>query len=349
MTRCEGTTGTGVLHESEVAQVRAGTELVVSCGVAVIHEYPRILIDELEDTGTLDSLGGLLERRCRLRPLAAQRFAGTCGEVTSGDLADATLALVLIEAVIEGVALVVDDVHIDGGRAAVVEIDGLAIEVGEVVVGVTVEVFIEGDSVAAACTQREVDHEALCLVVPNGLGCPDADDLLEHRAAILIREVHGRVSPMNEIGGFHHDDASVGIPSFSTAHVGVDHVEHAVGASQDVRIAHAALQGNGVGSHDSPSVVEGCEIIAVVGDGIVEILVVVGREIDKEIVLIGLVLVERDDEIARQACLALQDCGSERDVALLSLRKFQDASLVGNPLGFGRLPEYHGAVLGNGR
>ena len=205
MTRREGPAGTRVLHEGEVLKVGTGAELIVAVGVAVVHEHPRILVDELEHTCTLYGLSGLLERAGRRRPLAAQRLSGTSGEITCGDLADATLALVLIEAVVEGVRLVVDDVHVDGGRAAVVEVGGLAIEVGEVGIGIAVVVLIVRNAVASLRAQREINHEALCLVVPDGLGCPDADDLLEQRAAILRREMNRGVLPMDKVGRFHHD------------------------------------------------------------------------------------------------------------------------------------------------
>ena len=111
-------------------------------------------------------------------------------------------------------------------------------------------------------------------------------------------------------------------------------------------VAHATLQRNGVGSNDALAVVERCEVIAVVGDGVVEVLVVVGGEVDKEVVLIRFALVERNGEVARDAGLTLQDGCRERDGALLALGEFQDAPFIGDILGIGRLPEHDGTVFG---
>ena len=316
----EDAAGGGVLHGGEVLEVGAGTELVVAAGIAVVHQNPGVLVDELEDAGALDGHVGLLECARGSRPLAAERLAGTSRQVAGRDLADAALALVLVEAVIERVGLVVDDVHVDGGRAAVVEIDGLTLEVGEVGVGIAVEVLVVGDALVAG-EQREIDHELACLGVPDGLGSPDAGDLLEHGAAILRGEVDGGVLPVDEVAGLHEHEAAVAGPSLGRAHVGVDHIEHAVGAAQDVGIAHAALQGDGVGLDDGLAAVDGGEVVAVVGEGVVEVLVVVGGEIDEEIVGVGLALVERDCEIARLTGFSLDDGSRERDGAFLALRK----------------------------
>ena len=110
-------------------------------------------------------------------------------------------------------------------------------------------------------------------------------------------------------------------------------------------IANATLQRNGVGSNDALAVVERCEVIAVVGNGVVEVLVVVGGEVDEEIVLIRFALVERDGEVASDAGLSLQDGCRKGDGALLPLGEFQNAPLISDPLGIGRLPKYDGTVF----
>ena len=58
----------GVLHELEILEVGAACELVMSVHVAVVHEHPGILVDELEHAGTFDCFGRLLQCAATLVP-----------------------------------------------------------------------------------------------------------------------------------------------------------------------------------------------------------------------------------------------------------------------------------------
>ena len=101
---------------------------------------------------------------------------------------------------------------------------------------------------------------------------------------------------MDEVFRLHEHQSAVAVPSERTLHVGDGHVEPSIPATQDVGVAQATHDGGGVGLEERLSVVERRVVVAVLRDGVIEVLVVVAGEIHKEVVLIRLVLVDIDIE-----------------------------------------------------
>ena len=122
----------GVLHELEVFEVAAGGELVMPVVVAVVHQYPDVLVDELEHACTFDRFGRLLQSLARLAPLRTGGLSACGHQGIRGHLADSAVALVLVEGVVLAVDGVVDDVHVDGRLAAVKEMRRFAFQIGKV-------------------------------------------------------------------------------------------------------------------------------------------------------------------------------------------------------------------------
>ncbi len=345
--RGKGAAHGGVLHEREGVEVRAGTELVVAGCVAVVHQNPAVLVDELEHTGALHRLGGLLKGGRRCRPLASQRGAFGCRETACRDLADAAQAFVLEETVVKRVGLVVHDVHVDGGRAAVIEVSGFALQVAEVGVGVAIVVLVVADG-AVVGEQREVDHVLLGFRVPNGFGSPNACNVGERCAGVIRREVYGVVRPVDEVVRFHQHQSAVAAPAERTFHVRNGHIEPSVLAPEDMRVAKAAHDGGGVGFQECLSVVQRCVVVAVFGDGVIEIFVAVAREIHEEVVLVRLLLVYVNVESLSLAQLAAQQGCRQGYMMLLCFRCFQHASGVRQPFGITRLPGDEGSHPAHG-
>ena len=67
----EGAAGLGVLHPRKCLEVGAGAELIVTRRVAVVHQYPLVLINQLEESTALNGYGGLLQVATNLAPLTA--------------------------------------------------------------------------------------------------------------------------------------------------------------------------------------------------------------------------------------------------------------------------------------
>ena len=106
--------GFGILYELEVFEVRAARKLIMSVHVAIVHEYPGILVDQLEDSSAFYGFGRLLQGLARFAPLRTRRGSALRHKRLCGHLADAAVAFVLVEGVVELVYRVVDDIHVDG-------------------------------------------------------------------------------------------------------------------------------------------------------------------------------------------------------------------------------------------
>ena len=128
MTRCKCACGGCVLAEGECVEVCRRTELVVAAVITVVHKHPSLAIEQLEHPGTLHGFVGLLKRP---RGVAPHTYEACCR-----DLADAALAFVLVESVVELVFGVVDDVHVNSCRAAVVHPYGFTLKAGEVTISI---------------------------------------------------------------------------------------------------------------------------------------------------------------------------------------------------------------------
>ena len=99
-------------------------------------------------------------------------------------------------------------------------------------------------------------------------------------------EVYGGVLPMQEVGALHQDEAIVALPTHIGTHVGEHHVEgFAILGTQDVGVAHAALQGDGIRGYHGAAVVESMVVVAVVAQGVAHLLAVgpVAREVGKQV------------------------------------------------------------------
>ena len=298
----------GVLHELEGLQVFRAAELVVAAAVAVVHDNPALAVDGAAHADTLHGLFGLFH--------VAVDHLPAVGQLTGHGLVDAAPRLLLVEEVVELVGLVVDNVAVDGGVAGVEEPAWLALQVGEVAVGVLVVYLVEATGVAGA--QRVEHHVLLGLVVVDGLRRPYADDVLP-RLGVACGEVHGGVLPVDEVGRFEQHHAPVAAPSESGAHVCRHHVERLpVFAAQYVGVSHALCQRDGVALDDGQSVVQRCVVIAVVGDGVAYLLVlrVVAVEVREEVGhhLVGVLrLFHCGFLFLRQCCKRRcgQQCGSQ--------------------------------------
>lgn len=287
----------GILYKLEVFEVGTGRELVMAVVVAVVHQHPGSLVDQLEHARALDGFGGLLQAvflavpGARFRPLRG-------GEFQRPYLADAAVALVLVEGVVVLVGRVVDDVHVDGRLAAAKVEDGVALEVGEVLVRVGEEHLVEFDG-AVVGQKREIHERAalaavcvLVVVVPDGLGGPNAGHVRKVLALVAFREMYRAVFPVDEVLGLHHDDAAVARPALGALHVGVHHVEPAIGPAHHVRVAQSLLHAHGIGGHHALAPVHRRVVEPVVAQRIIDVLVVVCREVNEKVVGIGLVTVD---------------------------------------------------------
>jgi len=79
---------------------------------------------------------------------------------------------------------------------------------------------------------------------------------------------------MDEVGRFQEHHTAVACPAQRRAHISNHHVERlAVLAAQDVRVAHTLCQGYGVAFDDGHAVVQRRVVIAVVADGVADLLV----------------------------------------------------------------------------
>ena len=280
MTRREGTAGGGVLDEGEVLEVGGRAELIVARGIAVVHQYPLVLVNQFEESATLHGHRCLLQVVRGILPLTAIGLSLLGCQSACRHLGNAVGHVVLIDGVIEAVALVVDDIHIDGGSAAIVEIAGLADEVGKVVVGIAVVHLVIGDA-AIAGHQREVHHIAsvgavaiVVVGVPDGLRCPHTCHFGPCRARISGGEVDGGVRPVDQVLRAHQHHTAVTVPSQRALHVGHGHIEPAILAAQDMRVAQSAHLADAVGSNHA-AIVQRIIRIAIARECIVDVLVVV--------------------------------------------------------------------------
>ena len=267
--------GLRILYELEGLQVLRATELVVAVAIAVVHDDPRLAVDGLAHADALHRLLGLLHVAVEHLPLVRQ--------VLGHGLIDAASGLLLVEEVIHLVCIVVDDVAVDGGIAGIEEPAGLALEVGEVLVGILVVDLVERAGFAGA---QGVEHHILFgLVVVDGLRGPDADHVLPG-LGVAGGEVYCGVLPVDEISRLEQHHAAVARPAEAGAHIGGDHIEGlAVLAAQDVGIADALGQGDSVAGDNGGTVVERGVVVAVVADGVADLLVLggVAVEIGEEI------------------------------------------------------------------
>ena len=170
MTRCKCACGGCVLAEGERIEVGRRAELVVAAVITIVHKDPSLAIEQLEHPSTLHGFVGLLK--------CPRSVAPHTREACCRDLADTALAFVLVESVVELVFGVVDDVHVNSGRAAVVHPYGFALEAGEVTIGIGSIHLVVADGTVVG-EQREVNHILTCLRVPDGFRGPDAGDIGE--------------------------------------------------------------------------------------------------------------------------------------------------------------------------
>ena len=302
----------GILNELEVFEVGAGGELVMPVVIAVVHQHPYVLVDELEHARTFHSLGRLLQCLAWLAPLRTGGLSACGHQGIRGHLADSAVALVLVEGVVLAVDGVVDDVHVDGRLAAVKEMRRFAFQVGKVLVRVGVEHLVVADGPVVG-QQRKV-HERAALgavavvvsVVPECFWGPHAGHVREVLALVLVGEVHGAVFPVDEVAGAHEHHTAVAGPAFGALHVGIHHVEPAVGCAQHVRVAQTLLDAYRVGRHHAVPVIYRGKVVAVVAQRVVDVLVVVGREVREQVVGVGLEPVDRDLELV-DLCLCAPD------------------------------------------
>ena len=98
-------------------------------------------------------------------------------------------------------------------------------------------------------------------------------------------------------------------------------------------VAHTAFEGDGVAVNDHLSVVDGRIVVTVGREGIIDVLVLVRREINEEIGRIGFLLAKTDIEDVLPANVVFDDGGGERNVmtAFSSCRKSEDATFVSEP------------------
>ena len=256
---------------------------------------------------------------------------------------------------VETVVLVPHNIHIDGGSTAVEEIAGLVDEVGKVVVGVAVVHLIVRDA-AVTGEQREIHHETAVgavgiqvVGVPDGLRCPDTRHLGPCGALIAGGEIHGGVGPVDEVARAHKHQAAVAVPALRALHISDSHIEPAIGAAQDMGVAQSTLHRTAVGRNHTLAAIQRGVVITVAREGVVDILVIVGGEIDKEIRGVGLVGVDRDIEVASGTLLTPADGGCQRDVLLAVGAETYHTSIIAEIARIVGGPEHRVALGGYGR
>ena len=308
----KGSARLGVLHELEVFEVAAGGELVMPVVVAVVHQYPDVLVDEFEHACSFDRFGRLLQSFARLAPLRTGGLSACRHERIRSHLADASVALVLVECVVLLVDGVVDDIHVDSRLAAVKEMRRFTFQIGKVPVCIGVEHFVIADG-AVVGQEREI-HERAALgavavvvgVIPERLGGPYAGHVREVLALVLVGEMDSAVFPVDKVAGAHEYHATVARPAFGALHVGVHHVKPAIGRTQYVRVAQPLLDAHRIGSYHAVPVIHGGKVVAVVAQRVVNVLVIVRREVGEQVVGVRLKPVDRDLELV-DLCLRTPD------------------------------------------
>ena len=209
----------------------------MSVHVAVIHEHPAVLVNQLEYAGTFHGFGGLLQGFFTLA-----EPGGGLGSVCRGErlclyLTDSAITFVLVEGVVQLIHRIVDDIHINGGLATIKEVDGVAFQVGKVLVRVVEEDLVV--SYGPVVGQERVVNERASLgsvpvvvgVVPEGFGGPNAGHVGEILAFVAVREVYRAVFPVDQVLRLHEHHAAVARPTFGALHVGIYHVEPAIGGA----------------------------------------------------------------------------------------------------------------------
>ena len=181
------------------------------------------------------------------------------------------------------VSIVIHDVAVDGGGAIVKHVDRLTLKIGEVIIHVAVVDAVERLVVARA--ERVEHHVFPGVFVVDGFRSPNADHVAPF-LRIFSREIHGGVGPVDEVGGFHQHHSAVRTPAQARLHVGHNHVEGlAVLTAQDVWVANASGEGDGVALDHWHAVVQRSEIITVVTQGVANLLFLwcITREIGEKV------------------------------------------------------------------
>ena len=289
----KGALSSCVLAEGELEEVRRRAELVMSVQVAVVHKYPIVAINQAEDACSLYRFCGLLQGSRWIAPLSAFLSCRDC-EAASRYLTDAASAFVLVESVIKAVVLVVDDVHIYGSAASVVEVNGLTLQVCKVLICIGIEDFVVAHH-SIIRENREIDEILACNRVVDSLRSPHASDVGEVCSCVSCGEVNGAASPVDEVVGTHEHHTSIAAPSECGTHIGSHHIEASVLASQDMWVAKAVHNGVPFCSKHRLTLVDDGIVVAVIRDCIVDVLVGIAGEEGEEVVRIWAVLLVNID------------------------------------------------------
>ena len=281
MAGCECSLGLGIGHMSEGAQVGGACKLIMPLGVTVIHQAP-VSSYEGEHTCSFHIVLGLLAESIQQGPLLRGM------EVLEHILADALVSALLLgleEEVIES-RMVPYDVRIDGRSMEVKEHLRVALQVGEVGIGIgPVDTVIGYGTIVGK--EREVHHILASLLVIDGLGSPHTGYASKVLSLIPLGEMHGVMLPMDEVTRLHEHDATVAAPSQGRAHIGGHHEILPILSAQDVRVTHTSREGNTVRGHHRIATIEGRIVETIVAYGISDLLLLrfVTSEIHKEILV----------------------------------------------------------------
>ena len=192
VTRREGTFGLGVLNSLEGLEVGALAELVVSAGIAVVHQNPCAIV-QAEHARTLNGLVRVLA------PSGLQFPGASVVEILGDELLDTFLAAALsLEENVEQSFVVLNDVSIDAGIVHVKKQLGLAHQIGEVAVGIAPIHLVVRDG-AVVSQQREIDDVAFGLLVVECLRGPHAGDVGEMGTGETLGEVYGAGFPVHHV------------------------------------------------------------------------------------------------------------------------------------------------------
>ena len=192
MTGREESLGFGVLDALERFQVFTLAELIVSARIAIVHEHPSAVM-EAEHARTFNRLVGVLA------PTGLELPCSSVVKIFSDKLFDAFLPAALsLKEDMEQSVVITDYIRVDACRMNIEEHTRSANQVGEVAVGIgPIDAVVGAGTIVGE--DGEIDDIATCMLVVNGLWCPDACDVFKHRAFEAFREMDRAGFPMHEI------------------------------------------------------------------------------------------------------------------------------------------------------
>ena len=200
------------------------------------------------------------------------------------------LRVALVEEVVA--AIFIDDVIINRAILGCKELARLALESGEVRIGIGI---VADECLTIATLQGEVYHILLRLVIIDSLRCPHPIGIGKVLRKVL-RKIDLRVSPVDKVIRLEQYDTRIAAPALlgvEGVHVGSHDVIAAILATQNVGVSDATTLADGVAGDDGAVAIQGIPVHCIFTDGEAQLLLLaaiaatlkVGKEITSKVVL----------------------------------------------------------------